>query len=101
MYLSNESETQRLQSIGRLLGPGIPELLRQCEEQMALASGNHLRLLPECFRHPRQALLALLEHLPLCPTSQDHSVVDAVAFVIANQNSRATSLPTIFGSDQS
>ena len=99
-YLSDGSEAQRLQSIGQLLGPDIPELLRHCEEQMALAVGNQLRLLPECFRHPRQALLSLLEHLPLCPTSQDRSLVDAVAFVLANQNSRATSVSTISGSEQ-
>lgn len=99
-YLSDAPEAQRLHSIGQLLGPDIPELLRNCEEQMALAAGNHLRLLPECFRHPRQALLSLLEHLPLCPTSQDRSLVDAVAFVLANQNGRAVSVSTISTSAQ-
>ena len=67
-------------------------MLRRCEEHVALASGNYLRLLPQCFRHPRQALLALLENLPLCPTPQDRSVIDAVAFVLANQNARRTSI---------
>ena len=98
--LSDAPEAQRLHSIGQLLGPDIPELLRNCEEQMALAAGNHLRLLPESFRHPRQALLSLLDHLPLCPTSQDRSLVDAVAFVLANQNGRATSVSTISASEQ-
>jgi TnpA family transposase len=92
-YLSDGSETQRLQSIGSLLGPDVQELLRRCEECVGLAAGNHFRLLPKCFGHPRQALLALLENLPLCPTSQDRSVVDAVAFVLANQNGRTTKVP--------
>ncbi len=99
-YLSDGSENQRLQSIGLLLGPDIKELLRRCEEHVALTTGNYFRLLPQCFRHPRQALLALLGHLPLCPTSQDHSVIDAVAFVLANQNGRATSI-SVTGNDQS
>jgi hypothetical protein len=94
-YLRNLSETQRLHSIGLLLGPDVQELLRRCEETVALASGNHIRLLPQCFRHPRQALLALLENLPLCPTSQDRSVVDAVAFVLANQNGRGPAFPLL------
>jgi TnpA family transposase len=98
-YLRNVSETQRLHSIGLLLGPDVQELLRRCEETVALASGNHIRLLPQCFRHPRQALLALLENLPLCPTSQDRSVVDAVAFVLGSQNGRGTSI-SVAGTNQ-
>ncbi|MFL6415580.1 MAG: Tn3 family transposase [Bryobacteraceae bacterium] len=98
-YLSDGSEAQRLQTIGSLLGPDVQGLLRRCEECVGLATGNHFRLLPQCFGHPRQALLALLENLPLCPTSQDQSVVAAVAFVLANQNSRATKL-SVVGSDQ-
>jgi TnpA family transposase len=40
-----------------------------------------------------------LENLPLCPTSQDRSVVDAVAFVLKNQNGRGTSI-SVAGTDQ-
>jgi hypothetical protein len=98
-FLRGGSETQRLHSIGLLLGPDVQELLRRCEEHVALPSGNHFRLLPQCFRHPRQALLALLENLPLCPTSQVRSVVDAVAFVLKNQNGRGTSI-SVAGTDQ-
>jgi TnpA family transposase len=98
-YLRDGSETERLRSIGLLLGPDVQELLRRCEEHVALASGNYLRLLPQCFRHPRQALLALLENLPLGATSQDRRVIDAVAFVLANQNARRTSI-SVDGADQ-
>jgi len=91
-YLRDGSATERLRSIGLLLGPDVQESLRRCEEHVALASGNYLHLLPQCFRHPRQALLALFENLPLSATSQDRSVIDAVAFVLANQNARRTSI---------
>ena len=93
-FLSDASETHRLQSIGALLGPDVQDLLHRCEEHMALASGNYLRLLPQCYRHPRQALLALLENMPLSPTSQDRSVIAAVEFVLANHNSRSNTVST-------
>jgi TnpA family transposase len=98
-YLSSGSETERLQSIGVLLGPDVQELLQRCEEHVALAASNHFRLLPQCFGHPRKALLALLENLPLSSTSQNRSVVDAIASVLANQNVRAANV-SVAGSDQ-
>ena len=98
-YLSDGSETERLQSIGLLLGPDVQELLQRCEEHVALAASNHFRLLPQCFGHPRQALLALVESLSLGSTSQNHSVVNAVAFVLANQNVRAVNV-SVAGNDQ-
>ncbi|HEY6765441.1 MAG TPA: hypothetical protein VI386_11760, partial [Candidatus Sulfotelmatobacter sp.] len=88
----NDGILRHCRLIGLLLGPDVQELLRRCEEHVALTSGNYLRLLPQCFRHPRQALLALLENLPLSATSQDRSVIDAVAFVLANQNARRISI---------
>jgi hypothetical protein len=36
--------------------------------------------LPRFFRHPRNALLLLLEHIPLSSTSQDQSLEKAIAF---------------------
>jgi hypothetical protein len=48
-YLRYGSEAERLRSIGLLLGPDVQELLRRSEEHVALASGNYLRLLPQCF----------------------------------------------------
>ena len=92
-YLGDGSETQRLDAIGVLLGPDIQDLLQRCEEHVALATSNHIRLLPQCFRHPRKALLALLENLPLSTTSPDRSVVDAVTFLLAHQNDRTPSIP--------
>ena len=54
----------RLHAIGALLGQGPNNLLERCEEYAALASGIYLQLLPRFFRHPRNALLLLLEHFP-------------------------------------
>jgi hypothetical protein len=88
-YAASGTSEERLQAIGSLLEPDLERLLQQCEEHAALVSGNPLRLLPPLFRHARAALLLLLEHLPLEPTTQDDSVQKAIAFVLANKASRA------------
>jgi hypothetical protein len=41
------------------------------------------------FSHPRNALLLLLEHIPLSSTSQDQSLEKAIAFILAHQNVRS------------
>jgi hypothetical protein len=46
-------------------------------------------LLPRFFRHPRNAFLLLLEHIPLSSTSQDQSLEKAIAFILAHQNARS------------
>src|SRR5580700_2593310 len=46
-------------------------------------------LLPRFFRHPRNAFLLLLEHIPLSSTSQDQSLEKAIALILAHQNARS------------
>jgi head-tail adaptor len=70
-YQQDGTAEQRLQNIGAFLGSDPTRLLERCEEHAALASGIYLQLLPRFFRHPRNALLLLLEHIPLSSTSQD------------------------------
>ena len=57
------------------------------------ATRMHLHLLPQFFRHPRTALILLLEKLPLTSTTQDKRVEDAIRFVLANKDSRADRMP--------
>ncbi|MDQ2843511.1 MAG: Tn3 family transposase [Acidobacteriota bacterium] len=96
-FVSEGTGEERLRAIGSLLEPDIGRLLQQCEEHAALVSGNHIRLMPSLFRHARAALLLLLEHLPLEPTTQDDCVHKAIAFVLANKSSRAELLPVSEG----
>ena len=70
-YQQDGTANQRLQNIGAFLGSDPTRLLERCEEYAALASGIYLQLLPRFFRHPRNALLLLLEHIPLSSTSQE------------------------------
>jgi len=94
-YAATGTSEERLQAIGSWLGPDLEQLLQQCEEHAALVSGNPLRLLPPLFRHARAALLLLLEHLPLEPTTQDDSLHQAITFVLAHKSSRAEMLSIV------
>ena len=88
-YQQEGPAEQRLHAIGALLGQDPNNLLERCEEYAALASGIYLQLLPRFFRHPRTALLLLLEHIPLSSTSQDQSLEKAIVFILAHQNIRS------------
>jgi hypothetical protein len=88
-YQQEGPAEQRLHAIGALLGQDPNNLLERCEEYAALASGIYLQLLPRFFRHPRNALLLLLEHIPLFSTSQDQSLEKAIVFILAHQNTRS------------
>ena len=88
-YQQEGTAEQRLQNIGAFLGSDPTHLLERCEEYAALASGIYLQLLPRFFRHPRNALLLLLEHIPLSSTSRDRSLEKAIAFILAHQNARS------------
>ena len=88
-YQQEGTAEERLQNIGTVLGQYPANLLERCEEYAALANGIYLQLLPRFFRHPRNALLLLLEHIPLSSTSQDQSLEKAIAFILAHQNTRS------------
>jgi TnpA family transposase len=92
-YQSDGSSDDRLSAIGALIGPAVDDLVRRCDEQIASATRNHLHLLPQFFRHPRTALMLLLEKLPLTSTTQDKRVEEAIRFVLANKDSRADTVP--------
>jgi hypothetical protein len=92
-YQSDGSSDDRLGAIGALIGPAVDDLVRRCDEQIASATRNHLHLLPQFFRHPRTALMLLLEKLPLTSTTQGKRVEDAIRFVLVNKDSRADTVP--------
>lgn len=70
-YQGEGSSDLRLAAIDALIGPAVDDLVRRCDEHIASATRNHLPLLPQFFRHPRTALMLLLEKLPLTSTTQD------------------------------
>jgi Domain of unknown function (DUF4158) len=93
-YRQEGNADERLRAIGELL-PDPDAIVSRCEEHAALVSGDHHQFLPRSFRHPRKALLLLLENLPLSSTSQDKSLEQAIAFVVAHQASPSEHLPIL------
>jgi hypothetical protein len=65
---------------------------QRCEEHVALNHGSFVHQLPQFFNHPRKALLLLLETL-LLGSSDDRTLQEAIAFVVANKSSRALAIP--------
>lgn len=98
-YCGEGSAEQRLKAIGSLLEPDVADLIQRCEAQVALATRNHFRLLPIFYRHPRRALLLLLESLPLTSTSQDNSLEQAIPFLLHHRNSRLEWIQVIHKTD--
>jgi TnpA family transposase len=91
-YRSDGKNEDRLLAIGSSLGPDPEGVQQRCEEHVALNQGSFVRQMPQFFNHPRKALLLLLENLPLESTSDDTSLQDAIAFVVANRSSRAQAM---------
>lgn len=94
-YGSKGSSDDRLNAIGALIQPGVDDIVHRCNEHIALATHNHLHLLPQFFQNARSVLMLLLEKLPWTSTTQDKSLEEAIRFVLAHKISRAETVPII------
>ena len=84
-YCQNAPAEQRLNAIGAELGGNPEDVVKRCEEHLALVGGDYLQFLPKAFRHPRTALLLLLEKLEMASTTSDKRLEKAVEFIVANK----------------
>jgi hypothetical protein len=78
----------RLTAIEGLLLPDADTTLARCEAHAALAGNNHLPLLARFYKGQRAAFLRFLEHAAPVSTSQDRSVEEAIAFLLAHRTHR-------------
>lgn len=91
-YQSEGSAEARLAAIAALLGPDGDDIVMRCEAHAALAGNNHFLFLAR-FYHPRRAvLMQALANLNLRSTSQDTSVIEAMAFMLTHRNHRRSEL---------
>jgi TnpA family transposase len=72
---------------------GAQHLLARCETLATHNGNNYLPLLEPFYRSHRGALFRVVRLLEIRPTTQDHAVADALAFVLAHQDSRRDYLP--------
>jgi TnpA family transposase len=89
------SDEQAGQGIRKLLtkrGPSS-QLLEECETVAAYSSDNYQPLLWRYYRNDRRTLFRLINKLNLASTSQDQALMDAVSFLLKNENRRSEWLP--------
>jgi hypothetical protein len=72
---------------------GVESLMEQYKQVQAYHNNNYLPLLWDIHRQHRAALFRLLQLLSIRSATQDTSILDAIHFVVENQNSRKAFLP--------
>lgn len=94
-YQGEGSGEKRLAAIGALLGSDAEDIVMRCEAHAAFAGNNHFPFLLR-FYHPRRSvLMQALASLDLRSTSQDASVVEAVAFMLEHREKRRPELTVV------
>ena len=73
---------------------GAAALLVQCEEITAYNSDNYLPLIWRFYSRYRSVLFQLVKSLEIESTSQDRSLMAALAFVLAHEDRRPKWLPS-------
>jgi hypothetical protein len=89
------SDEQAGQSVRKLLAERGPadQLLEECEKVVAYSSDDYQSLLWRYYRNDRSSLFRLVKNLRLSSTSQDQSVINALNYLLENENRRGDWLP--------
>ncbi|MEL6254444.1 MAG: Tn3 family transposase [Bacteroidota bacterium] len=91
-YQSKGSYAERFQAIEAVM-PHQPELmLEKCQTHLAYLQSNHLLCLLPLYKSKRSLLFKSLAELNLQASSQDTSLLDALAFILGKRNSRKQSI---------
>jgi TnpA family transposase len=87
-YHSEGTANERLAAVGEAIGDRGPALLEQCEAHQALAGNNYYPLLWRFYVSHRATLFRLLSVLEFESTSQDQSLMKALALLRQNESYR-------------
>jgi TnpA family transposase len=92
---SSASNEQAGQNIKNLLAEHgtAGQLLEECEKVVAYSRDNYHALLWRYYRNDRGALFRLVKSMQLNSTSQDKSVMNAINYMLDNENRRGDWLP--------
>ena len=92
---NSASDEQAGQSVRKLLAARGPadQLLEECEKVVAYSSDNYQSLLWRYYRNDRGSLFRLVRNLRLSSTSQDQAVINALNYLLENENRRGDWLP--------
>ncbi len=72
---------------------GVQQLLEECETAAACNSDNYLPLMWKFFKSYRSSCCQILDQLQLESTSQDQTLIKAIAFLSDNSHRRGEKLP--------
>ncbi len=81
----NTDRNARLTAVEGILLPNAENIVHRCDAHAALAGNNYLPLLTRFYKAQRSIFLHVLEHITPVSTSQDRSVEDAIAFLLAHR----------------
>jgi hypothetical protein len=84
-YKAEGSREERLALIETLLEKDADRILAQCIAHEAVAGNNHLSFLPLFYSGRRSTLFLFLESVSLVSTTQDRTLLDAIAFLLAHK----------------
>ena len=89
---SEEPPEQRLAKVEALLLPDADGILERCAAHTSTTEHGHLPFLARFARGQRRLFLRFLAAVPLASTSQDRSLEEAIAFVLAHRDRRRPTL---------
>ena len=88
-YNTPGSVGQRLGEIDKVVRDRTEQLINECEQHAALSGQNYFPFLWRYYSNHRATLFKLLGLLDLRSTTQDSSLLHAIAFIVAAEGKRA------------
>ena len=85
----------RFTAVDCIIGDQAQALISQCDDHLAYAGNNYLPFLPKFYRSHRAVLFRFLTVVPLHPTTQDESLVQAIEFIQTHRGQKRTWLPLV------
>lgn len=83
----------RFAAVDQVIGEQAQQLIAQCDDHLAYAGNNYLPFLPKFYRSHRAVLFRFLAVVPLHPSTQDDSLIQAIQFIQAHRGQRKPWLP--------
>jgi hypothetical protein len=87
-YRSDGDTPDHFAAVDQVIGEQAQQLIAQCNDHSAYAGNNYLPFLPKFYRSHRAVLFRFLAVVPLHPSTQDNSLIQAIQFIQAHRGQR-------------
>lgn len=92
-YDSQGRNTTRFKAVKTVIGDDSQQLIDDCEAHLAYVGNNYFPFLKSFYRSHRAVFFRLLEYMPLRPSTQDQSLIEAIEFIKAHRSKRGQWIP--------